>query len=82
MGDRKKLSKVLDYTASQKKDIMAFTDTRTDTDSEHLIRAKTKYRAFFNHGTSNSKGILLLVSQDLADLVIEHTIRPVVKILF
>ena len=74
LGDRKKLSKVLDYAAILNKDFMAFSDTRTSTEYEHIIKAKTKHRAFFNHGTSNSKGILLLVNQNLADLTIEHTI--------
>ena len=54
--------------------MFALIDTRTDEKSEYNIKTKCKGRVFFNHGTSNSKGIILVVHQRLTDLKITQEI--------
>ena len=74
LGDRRKTARVLNYVSTQNKDIFALIDTRTDEKSEYNIKSKCKGRVFFNHGTSNSKGLILIVHQRLTDIKITHEI--------
>ena len=50
------------------------TDTQTDDKLEYYIKSKCKGRALFNHGTSNSKGLILIVHQRLTNIKITHEI--------
>ena len=74
LGDRRKTARVLDYVSTQNKDFFALIDTRTDNKSEYNIKSKCKGRVFCIHGTSNSKGLILIVHQRLTDIKITHEI--------